>query len=61
VTRRARRRAALRDSTIDHLVARCGVEALMRGLPTARFRTIQVCPKDWLTLPLAGWKMRQTD
>jgi len=26
-----------------------------------RFRTIQVRPKDRLTLPLAGWKMRQTD
>jgi hypothetical protein len=20
------------------------------------FRTIQVCPKDWLTLPPAGWR-----
>jgi len=26
-----------------------------------KFRTIQACPKDWLTLPLAGWNMRQTD
>jgi hypothetical protein len=27
---------------------------------TPRFRTIQACPKDPLTLPLAGWKMRQS-
>jgi hypothetical protein len=27
----------------------------------ARFTAIQVRPKDRLTLPLAGWKMRQTD
>jgi hypothetical protein len=26
----------------------------------ARFRTIQACPKDRLTLPLAGCKMRQS-
>jgi hypothetical protein len=26
-----------------------------------RFRTIQARPKDRLTPPLAGWKMRQTD
>jgi hypothetical protein len=26
-----------------------------------RFRTIQAYPKDRLTLPLAGWNMRQTD
>jgi hypothetical protein len=26
-----------------------------------RFRTIQACPKDRLTLALAGCKMRQTD
>src|SRR5262245_30035471 len=26
-----------------------------------KFRTIQACPKDPLTLPLAGWTMRQTD
>jgi hypothetical protein len=26
----------------------------------AAFRTIQVCPKDRLTLPLADWKMRQS-
>src|SRR5262249_53945003 len=32
------------------------------GKPNApKFRTIQACPKDWLTLPLAGWIMRQTD
>jgi hypothetical protein len=27
----------------------------------ARFRTFQARPKDRLTPPLAGWKMRQTD
>jgi hypothetical protein len=26
-----------------------------------KFRTIQACPKDPLTLPLASWTMRQTD
>jgi len=31
------------------------------GQAPAEFRTIQTYPKDLLTLPLAGWKMRQTD
>jgi putative ABC transport system substrate-binding protein len=35
--------------------------ARARAHRAPRFRTIQVCPKDRLTLPLAGWKMRQTD
>ena len=61
MTRRAFRRAALRDSTIDRLVARCGVKRSCAGSRRLDSRTIQVCPKDWLTLPLAGWKMRQTD
>jgi hypothetical protein len=41
VIQRALRRTALRDGTIDRLVARYGVEALMRGLrrlDSERFR-----------------------
>jgi len=26
-----------------------------------KFRTIQACPKDRMTLPLASWTVRQTD
>jgi ABC-type uncharacterized transport system substrate-binding protein len=50
-------RSGRQDDTIEGDGGLSGIgSAAARSRTTPRFRTIQLCPKDWLTRDPAGWK-----
>ena len=50
----------LDDKALDRLLANPDIGPSGQAHRSPRFGTIHICPKDPLTLPLAGWKMRQS-